>query len=128
MKKNKVDIWTYAHWRRIVFNIAVSNTDDHLRNHGFILTEEGWILSPAYDINPSIDKNFLSLNINMSEGSLDFDLAKSVGEYFQLDLNSMNEILTEVKACVRNWSTIAEEIRISRSEREIMAPAFSTVF
>src|SRR3546814_8613112 len=47
-------------WRRIVFNIAISNTDDHLRNHGFILTDEGWILSPAYDLNPSVEKNGLS--------------------------------------------------------------------
>ena len=51
-------------WRRIIFNIAISNTDDHLRNHGFILTEEGWILFPAYDFNPSIDKDGLALNIN----------------------------------------------------------------
>lgn len=49
-------------WRRIVFNIMISNTDDHLRNHGFILTKNGWILSPAYDINPSIDKSGLAIN------------------------------------------------------------------
>src|SRR5690554_7886728 len=47
-------------WRRIIFNIAISNTDDHLRNHGFILTNESWILSPAYDLNPSIDKDGLA--------------------------------------------------------------------
>ena len=63
-------------WRRIVFNIAISNTDDHLRNHGFILTHTGWILSPAFDINPSIDKQGLALNIDTSNNALDFDLAK----------------------------------------------------
>lgn len=50
-------------WRRIVFNIAISNTDDHLINHGFILTQKGWILSPAYDLNPSIKKDGLSINV-----------------------------------------------------------------
>lgn len=76
-------------WRRIVFNIAISNTDDHLRNHGFILTEKGWILSPAYDLNPSIEKDGLSLNIDMVDNSMDFNLAKSVGEYFRLGDDEM---------------------------------------
>jgi len=68
-------------WRRIVFNISVSNTDHHLRNHGFILTEKGWILSPAYDINPSVEKIGLAINILTSDNSLDFELAKTIGEY-----------------------------------------------
>src|SRR5699024_3870719 len=71
-------------WRRIVFNMAISNTDDHLRNHGFILTPNGWELSPAYDLNPSIDKDHLSLNIDEEDSSLDLELAKGVGEYFRL--------------------------------------------
>lgn len=75
-------------WRRIVFNIAISSTDDHLRNHGFILTDEGWVLSPAYDLNPSVEKDGLSLNIDMDNNALDFDLAKSVGEFFRLDKKS----------------------------------------
>lgn len=70
---------------RIGFNIAISNTDDHLRNHGFILSAEGWKLSPAYDLNPSIDKDGLSLNIDMHNNDLNFDLAKSVDEYFRLN-------------------------------------------
>jgi serine/threonine-protein kinase HipA len=71
-------------WRRIVFNILISNTDDHLRNHGFILTDEGWRLSPAYDVNPSIDKDGLALNIDMNNNLLDIELAKSVGPFFRL--------------------------------------------
>jgi serine/threonine-protein kinase HipA len=55
------------------------NTDDHLRNHGFILTKEGWILSPAYDLNPPIDKDSLALNTDTNHNPLDFELAKSVG-------------------------------------------------
>lgn len=95
-------------WRRIIFNIAVSNTDDHLRNHGFILTDEGWILSPAYDINPSIDKGGLALNIDTDNNALDYDLAKSVGEYFRLNDNQMEAIISEVTATVSNWKAIAK--------------------
>ena len=112
-------------WRRIIFNIAISNTDDHLRNHGFILTAEGWILSPAYDLNPSIDKNGLSLNIDMSDNSLDFDIAKSVGDFFRLDENQMENIIAEVLFSVRNWESVAEGIGISRTEREQMKSAFN---
>ena len=61
-------------WKRLVFNILISNTDDHLRNHGFILCDKGWLLSPAYDINPSVDKNGLSLNIDMDNNDLNLEL------------------------------------------------------
>lgn len=80
-------------WRRIVFNIAISNTDDHLRNHGFLLTHEGWNLSPAYDLNPSVDKAGLALNIDMDSNALDFDLARSVGEFFRLSQKQMDNII-----------------------------------
>lgn len=111
-------------WRRMVFNIAVSNTDDHFRNHGFILTDQGWQLSPAYDINPSVDKEGLSLNIDMDDNSLDYELAKSVGVYFRLKEPDMEGILAEVLQSVKNWRTIAEKIGINRSEQEEMARAF----
>jgi len=114
-------------WRRMVFNIAISNTDDHLRNHGFILTDEGWILSPAYDLNPSIDKGGLSLNIDMDNNALDFELAKSVGEYFRLDDAQMETILDEVMISVGNWKTVADKIGILKKEQEIMGQAFNTV-
>lgn len=111
-------------WRRIIFNIAISNTDDHLRNHGFILTKEGWILSPAYDLNPSIEKDGLSLNIDTHNNDLDFELAKSVGEYFRLNKHQMETIIQEVLQTTSNWKTIAKEIGISRSEQELMEKAF----
>jgi serine/threonine-protein kinase HipA len=111
-------------WKRIVFNIAISNTDDHLRNHGFLLTNHGWILSPAYDINPSIEKDGLALNIDIDNNALDFELAKSVGEYFQLTVPATDSILVEVKTAVRNWKKIANNIGISKTEQEIMASAF----
>ena len=122
-----VDVEANLHqlWRRIVFNIAISNTDDHLRNHGFILTDKGWVLSPAYDLNPSIEKDGLSLNIDMDDNALDFDLVKSVGEYFRLSEEEMNSILHEVLWTVKDWKTIAKEIGIKNVEIELMAGAFS---
>ena len=111
-------------WRRMVFNIAISNTDDHLRNHGFILNKTGWQLSPAYDINPSIDKDGLSLNIDSNNNALEFDLAKSVGEYFQLKEKQMDDILKEIKGVVKNWKTEATKIGISKAEITLMNAAF----
>lgn len=121
-----VDVEANLHqlWRRIIFNIAISNTDDHLRNHGFILTEKGWILSPAYDINPSIEKTGLSLNIDMDDNSLDFDLARSVGEYFRLNDTEMEVILNEVLSVIKDWEKVAMKIGIKNSEIELMSGAF----
>lgn len=111
-------------WRRIIFNIAVSNTDDHLRNHGFILKDNQWYLSPAYDMNPSIDKSGLTLNIDIDNNALDYELAKSVGKYFKLNEREMNGIIKEVKTKVTGWRKIAKEIGIPRGEQELMEAAF----
>ena len=119
---NKEDL--HQLWRRIVFNIAISNTDDHLRNHGFILTGKGWRLSPAFDVNPSIDKTGLALNIDTDSNALDFDLAYSVGEYFMLDTEGMDKILQEVKSGVEGWRKLALAIGITKSEQDRMSAAF----
>lgn len=111
-------------WRRIIFNIAISNTDDHLRNHGFILSEYGWRLSPAFDINPSVDKDGLAINIDANSNVLDFELAKSIGEYFLLDNQQMNKVVSEIREVVSQWRNIAKQIGISRSEQQIMESAF----
>ncbi|NVN18760.1 type II toxin-antitoxin system HipA family toxin [Muricauda sp. HICW] len=113
-------------WRRIVFNIAISNTDDHLRNHGFILNEKGWELSPAYDLNPSIEKDGLALNIDMDDNSLDFELAKSVGEFFRLNEDEMDAIINKVVIVVKDWKTVAKGIGISNKEISMMESAFNT--
>ena len=114
-------------WRRIVFNMAISNTDDHLRNHGFLLTPQGWELSPAFDMNPSVEKPGLALNVDMDDNSLDVDLARSVGIYFQLDQKEMDNILAEVRAGVKNWRKIAKMIGIPRRELEMMDGAFRDI-
>lgn len=111
-------------WRRIVFNIAVSNTDDHLRNHGFLLGTKGWHLAPAYDLNPSTDRDGLALNIDTENNALDFQLAMSTGQYFQLNNKEMLEILGQVKKAVSSWQAVAQSIGISRQEQEAMAAAF----
>jgi serine/threonine-protein kinase HipA len=111
-------------WKRIIFNIAISNTDDHLRNHGFLLNADGWRLSPAFDINCSIDKNGLALNIDEHNNDLNLDLAMSVGEYFRLNLHQMRTMVDEVNTAVVQWQKMADQLRIPRAEQLIMAPAF----
>jgi len=112
-------------WRRIVFNIAVANTDDHLRNHGFLLTSQGWRLSPAYDLNPIPDGSGLALNISMDDNSLDFALALSIAPQFRVKLPQAREIIDQVKTSVSHWQEIAAQLKIPRSEIENMAPAFN---
>lgn len=87
-------------WRRIVFNIAISNTDDHLRNHGFIYHNKGWILSPAYDLNPVTPANGLHLNITDTDNRLDFNLAMEVTDFFQLKKSAAETIKQEVLSSV----------------------------
>lgn len=113
-------------WRRIVFNITVSNTDDHLRNHGFILNEKGWELSPAYDLNPSTEKDGLALNIDMDDNALNFELAKSVGEFFRLSETEMDTIINEILTVVRDWKSVAKQIGITNKEQLLMESAFKT--
>ena len=84
-----------------MFSICVSNTDDHLRNHGFILTPKGWVLSPAYDINPVATGMGLSLNISESDNSLDLALATDVREYFRLSADRAADIIADVCNAVK---------------------------
>lgn len=111
-------------WRRIVFSMAVSNVDDHLRNHGFLLSEQGWVLSPAYDINPDPDGDGLKLNVSESDNQQDFGLALEVSQYFRLKLKRSQEILSEVILAVKEWPKVAASLQLSRRECELMEDAF----
>ena len=111
-------------WRRIVFSICVKNTDDHLRNHGFLLTDSGWLLSPAYDINPNEYGKGLHLNISDKDNSLSLDLALEVAEYFRLTTDKANEIINQVRSAVGKWKTIAVKYKIPKGEQERMTQAF----
>ncbi len=114
-------------WRRIVFSVAVSNTDDHLRNHGFLLTKNGWRLSPAYDINPNEQGIGLSLNISEEDNSLDFDLCISVCEYFRWKEKEALQFITKAKSVIKTWKSRAKRMGISHTEQVMMEPAFDLV-
>nr|WP_268838382.1 HipA domain-containing protein [Burkholderia sp. WTPI3] len=110
-------------WARIVFNLLVSNTDDHLRNHGFILEPAaGWRLSAAYDMNPVADG--LKLNITETDNALNLELAREVCEYFRLSLKDADEIIDDFRGVVGQWRTLATRLALSAREQEHMADAF----
>jgi serine/threonine-protein kinase HipA len=113
-------------WSRIVFNILVSNADDHLRNHGFILDPgKGWRLSDAYDMNPIPYANGLTLNIDLEDNGLDLGLARSVAPYFRVSMADADAIIANFTAVVQQWSILANALGISRREQEMMALAFT---
>ncbi|MBY0426342.1 MAG: HipA domain-containing protein [Cytophagales bacterium] len=111
-------------WKRIVFNICVTNTDDHLRNHGFLLRKEGWRLSPAYDINPIETGMGLKLNISENDNSLDLNLAIEVAPHFRVDKTRASHIIDEMIAVIKTWRTTATHYGIPRSDQEQMERAF----
>lgn len=112
-------------WRRIVFSIAVANTDDHLRNHGFILLPDGWRLSPAYDINPNPDGRELKLNISENDNSLELSLAMDVKDYFRVSDIRAKDIVNQIKSAIDNWRQVANQLGLPRSEQLFMERAFS---
>ena len=111
-------------WKRIVFSIAVKNTDDHLRNHGFLLAPQGWILSPAYDINPNPNGAGLALNISENDNALDFDLAREVAPLFRTDTDTADSFIKQTEESILNWRKIADRCALSRSAQDDMASAF----
>lgn len=113
-------------FRRVVFSILIHNTDDHLRNHGFLVGDEGIRLSPAYDINPSIDSRDLSLAINETETSCDTSVALEAHSDYGLSKTEAQEIIERVQKAVRSWRTEAQRLRIPKSEQDLMAAAFET--
>ena len=112
-------------WKRIVFNMAVSNTDDHLRNHGFLLSGKGWRLSPAYDINPVPYGDALSLNVSPADNSIDIDLAIETCDYYGLSRSEAEDLAERICRTVRDsWEAVAVRYGIGRSEIQQMRPAF----
>jgi len=111
-------------WKRIVFSICVSNTDDHLRNHGFLLNPDGWRLSPAYDINAEPGGRGLCLNITEADNSLDTEVAREAAHYFGVGSSEAKEIIERTRDIVSGWRSLATEMGITRREQEIMATAF----
>ncbi|MGE5501632.1 MAG: type II toxin-antitoxin system HipA family toxin [Ignavibacteriales bacterium] len=115
-------------YRRMVFNVLVSNVDDHLRNHGFLwLGQAGWALSPAYDLNPTptdVRPRILTTNINLDEGTCSIELVKSVASYFGLSGPRAGEIIAECGRAVGEWRAVAEKVGARPAEIRRMASAF----
>ncbi|MEG0919681.1 MAG: type II toxin-antitoxin system HipA family toxin [Anaerovoracaceae bacterium] len=113
-------------WRRVVFNILVSNTDDNLKNHGFILTPNGWRLAPFYDINPTIFGDSLSLNITEFDGTMDMELALETSRYYGIRKDQGEKIIKEMEEIVSDyWQQFAQKHKINRRQIEYMMPAFT---
>lgn len=113
-------------WKRILFNMAVSNTDDHLRNHAFILTKNGWALSPLYDVNPVPYGDELSLNVNENDNRISIDLAIDTAQQFGISTNDAEAIAATILSTVmENWEKLAFKYSIPRGKIEDMRPAFS---
>lgn len=113
-------------WRRIVFNVCVNNTDDHLRNHGFLLSDQGWSLSPAYDLNAQPWGGGLALNIDENSNACELDLVRSVGPYFRLSETRQKAIIHEVSEAVKTWEKKARNLGLKHSEVERLRKAFRT--
>jgi serine/threonine-protein kinase HipA len=114
-------------WRRMLFNILVSNTDDHLRNHGFILTQSGWRLSPAYDMNPNEMGNGLTLNISENSNEQEIALALETARLYQLKKEKAEAIFTEMQSEISKWRIVAKQFGISNSEIDQTKRAFRMV-
>lgn len=116
-------------WKRIVFNMAVTNTDDHLRNHAFILTDKGWILSPLYDVNPVPYGDELSLNVDEEDNSISIDLAVQTAVRFGISESDAEAQAEEILKIVRdNWEKTAAGYGLTRRQIEEMRPAFSACY
>ncbi len=117
-----------ALWRRIVFNILISNTDDHLRNHAFLYDgTEGWRLAPAYDLNPvpvDIKPRVLTTAIDLDDGRASLDLARGVAEYFELGDREARTIASEVGQAVAGWRREAARHGLAAAAIDRMASAF----
>nr|WP_242447970.1 HipA domain-containing protein [Proteus mirabilis] len=111
-------------WTRILFNIMVSNCDDHLRNHGFILEPTGWRLSPAYDINPMLYAYGLHLNIDDVSNALSTDLAFDVAEYFHVTKSKAKSIYQRLFKAISQWESLAQQAGICKEERELLRDCF----
>jgi serine/threonine-protein kinase HipA len=111
-------------FRRVLFNILIHNTDDHLRNHGFFLGEQGLLLSPAYDMNPSMDRTELTLAINEVETACDVSLAMDARKDYGLTTQQAERTLLELQAAVPDWRSEANRLHIPKAEQDLMASAF----
>ena len=116
-------------WKRIVFNMAVTNTDDHLRNHAFILTDKGWVLSPLYDVNPVPYGDELSLNVDAEDNSISIELVVQTAVRFGISKSDAETYVENILKIVRdNWEKLAIGYGLTRRQIDEMRPAFSACY
>jgi serine/threonine-protein kinase HipA len=114
-------------WRRVAFSILISNTDDHLRNHGFLRTDTaGWSMSPAFDINPDPrpGPKYLCTSIDYDTTAARLDVLTEVAEHFRLTGEEIRAVLHELTRATSRWRTVARQVGLDRAGVEQMAPAF----
>lgn len=107
-------------FRRVFFNIVVGNRDDHLRNHGFLRTGNGWQLSPAFDVNPSLDKSHHVLAIDDRDPSPDSNLLRATASYYRLSEKAVSAVAEQVRGAVRRWEGRARALGASANEVALM--------
>jgi len=112
-------------FRRVAFNVAVGNRDDHLRNHGFLLGPTGWRLSPAFDVNPNIDKADHVLAIDDQDNRPNLDTVLHTAEFYALANDRASIVMDEVVGAVSPWRAVAREMGIAAADIEVTAGAFS---
>ena len=113
-------------YRRVAFNIAIGNSDDHFRNHGFMLTPRGWTLSPAYDMNPTLN-DYQALLINSSTNHADLQVLLDSSEEYMIGKEEAMRIVNEVKDGVSKWKTIAIRLGIAKREIEVFKDCYKIV-
>jgi serine/threonine-protein kinase HipA len=115
-------------YRRVAFNVRVSNVDAHLRNHGFLWAgHDSWVLSPAYDLNPTptdLKARILTTNIDLDEGTCSVDLLENTAGFFGLSLKQARAAIREVADVTRTWQAVAQKVGGRRAEIARMASAF----
>jgi len=109
-------------YRRVAFNICIGNSDDHFRNHGFLLTAKGWILSPAYDMNPTLNE-YQSLLISPTSNKADLNILLNACENYMLNRTTAEKIISEVVETMKGWRELAIQFGISKREMDMFSSA-----
>ncbi len=112
-------------FRRVAFNVAIGNRDDHLRNHGFILTTNGWRLAPAFDVNPNVEKAEHVLNLDETDNRPSLATVIDTSEWYSLSKDRGAEIVGEITHQTRQWRQRAARANIARADIELTALAFA---
>lgn len=112
-------------FRQVVFNVLVSNRDDHLRNHGFLRTRAGWRLAPAFDMNPNLDKQEHALALDEASAEPRIDTVLSTAEYYRLSTAQARRVISHVRGVVGGWREMAKAVGLPRAEVQRMEAAFA---